>query len=302
MKANKYFTVLLGCFLFSSVILGVIFKKYVFLFFHHSVYLCQQVISSWSLRFPGNLGKAVPLIFLAMLLYLAIKLVMTWIKVLKMKRFLSFSIVHSDMVKKLAEKLELRNKLFVYRNTCPDAFCFGFINPKIYISTGLVGILSEIELEAVVRHEKHHLENKDALTHIFASVTRTLFPFFPVISDISNRYRVQNEIEADEAAIKGMKSSASLVSVLRKLVSFDHKNTFDFGPSLGDWDTLETRIKRLVNHKIERQRSSMANVAISLISLVMLMTLSLSQVSAIEYHDSEGDIIFLCPQIPASFY
>jgi len=286
--------VLIGFFAFSSMMLGSLFRKYVLIFFHQSIYYCQQVIDGLPIRLPNNLGEASLMVFLVMLMYITIKLVATMVKTSKIGRDLSASTVRSPVIKRMAKKLGLQNKLSVYLSDHPSAFCFGFINTKIYVSTGLVNILSEIELEAVMRHERYHLENKDAFTCLFASVVQTMFPFFPVISDVSKRYRILNEVEADRAAIRGMKNSKSLISVLKKLLSHDHKNTFNFAPSLGEWDTLEYRVKKLVNQKVERRRSPVTNIVVSLVSLVVLVGLSLSQVTAFEYHNGGGDAILLC--------
>lgn len=294
MKASRYLIVLIGFFVFSLVMMGSLFRKYVLIFFHQSIYYCQQVVDGLPVRLPNNLGEACLMVFLITLSYITIKLVVTMIKTLKIGRNLSLSTVRSTVVKKTAKKLGLQDKLFVYQSDHHSAFCFGFFNTKIYVSTGLVNILSEIELEAVIRHERYHLENKDALTFLFALVVQTMFPFFPVISDISKRYRILNEVGADEAAIKEMKNSKSLISVLKKLLSYGHKNTFNFGPSLGEWDTLEYRVKKLVNQKIERRRFPITNIIVSFASLVILVGLSLSRINAVEYHDRGGDAVLLC--------
>jgi len=274
--------VLVSFFVFSSIVLGIIFKKYIFLLFHHSVYYCQQIIGALPIRLPGNLGEASLAVLLVMLLYITLKLMVTQIKTLKMKRWLYISTVRSGAIKKLANRLELQNKVFVFQKSYPSAFCFGFRNPKIYLSTELVKILSRSELEAVIRHEKYHLENKDAFIFLFASMAQIMLPFFPLISDISKKYRIQNEIEADRAAIEGMNDSEPIISVLRKLVSHDHKNTFNFGPALGDWDTLELRIKRLLNKKVETIKTPVGSILISVVSWLILSALAFTPVNALD--------------------
>ena len=282
MRNNKYFLVLVSFFVFSSIILGIIFKKYVFLLFHHSVYYCQQVIGALPIRLPGNLGEASLTVLLVMFLYTTLKLVVTQIKTLKMRRWLYLSTVRSGTIKKLANRLELKNKVFVFKKSYPSAFCFGFWKPKIYLSTGLVKILSRSELEAVVRHEKYHLENKDAFVFLLSSMAQILLPFFPLISDISKKYRIQNEMAADEAAVVGMREAKSLVSVLKKLVAYEPKRSLALALSLADWNTLEFRIKRLLNKKIESKKIPVGSILISVISWLILGALAFTPVEALD--------------------
>ena len=92
--------------------------------------------------------------------------------------------------------------------------------PKIYISTGLLSHLTKKELEAVLRHEQYHLENHDTFTMIVASVAHSLFPFFPLVSDLINKYRIDREIRADKFAVSKIGDQYPLVSVLKNFLHF----------------------------------------------------------------------------------
>src|SRR3989344_6388213 len=296
MRTNKYLIVLFSFFIFSSVILCFLLKKYILLLLHHSIYYCQEMVNALPIRLPGNLGKMSVLAFLITAAIITVKLVVTWIRALRIKNHLHPSLVYTDEIKRLIKKLNIQNKMFVSQNDYPSAFCFGFKDPKIYISTGLIQILSVAELEAVFRHEKYHLENKDALMLFFASIIQSLLPFFPIISDISKNYRIQKEIAADDSVIKGMQNPELLISVLGKLVTYEPKNTLAFTPSLADWDTIEIRIKKLVKQKVKYGRISLGNIVLSLVSFVILGVLALAPVNAVEFHDKGKDIMVLCAQ------
>ena len=43
----------------------------------------------------------------------------------------------------------------------------GFVRPKIVLSTGLMSLLNDDELKAVIYHEMYHKENRDPLKNIF---------------------------------------------------------------------------------------------------------------------------------------
>ncbi len=294
MKTNRYIYVLLGFVIFMSFILGTIFRKYTLLLFHHSVYICQGIFNVLPVRLPENLGETGVLVLVIMFLFTVIKLTASWIKNSRTHKHFGTSTVRNDVVEKLGSRLDLHKKILVCQSNHPFAFCFGFINPKIYISTGLVKILSKKELEAVLRHEKYHLSNKDALVGFFATIIQSLFPFFPIIADIAKHYRIQNEIAADRSAIIAMGSSEPLISVLRKIVAYEPLKPFAFTNFLAEWDTLEIRIRRLVNKEVENKSMATGNLLVSLLSLLILSILLISPVRAYEFHAKNEDSLVLC--------
>lgn len=294
MKTNKFIYVLLGFGVFMSFMLGIIFRKYTLLFFHQSVYLCQGIFNALPIRLPENIGETGVLMLMAMFLFLVIKLVATWIKSLRILKRLDISSVRNVTVERLSKKLDLRKKILVCQNDDPLAFCFGFSHPKIYLSTGLIKILTKTEIEAVLRHEKYHLNHKDALVGFFATITQSLFPFFPIITDIFRYVRIQNEIAADKSAVIAMRSSGPLISVLRKIVAYEPIKPFALTVSLAEWDSLEIRIKKLINIEVDNRNMHTGNVLISLFSLLILSAIVLTPVRAVEFHDKNKDFMVLC--------
>lgn len=296
MNPNKYRLFLAGFFIFFSIICGTLFKKYFLVFFHQSVYYCQQIISSLPIRLPVDVGEAGILVLMGLLTYLVLKVGASVIKTRRLKNRLQVFLTGANKINSVISKLDLDNKTLVFQNEYPSAFCLGFRNPKIYVSSGLIKILSVVELEAVLRHEKYHLENKDGLAYWFAAITQTVFPFFPVMTDIVKNYRVENEVAADRAAVNGMKTAAPLASVLSKLIAFEPRNVLAPVPAIADCDTLEIRVRRLVKQKITKSKIPLANILISLSSLTVLGWLMLSPISAFEYHSPDTDAVFLCKQ------
>lgn len=84
----------------------------------------------------------------------------------------------------------------------PQAFCAGYRHPRVYISTAAVALLSPVELDAVLAHERHHAVRRDPLRIALARVlTRSLF-FLPVLRALSDRYSALAEFTADDAAVE----------------------------------------------------------------------------------------------------
>ena len=91
----------------------------------------------------------------------------------------------------------------------PFAFCFGIRSPKIYVSSALISLFTKDEFETILCHEKHHLESRDALTLLVAHMVESLFPFFPLLSDLIMAYRTEREMLADRAATQGVLTKIS---------------------------------------------------------------------------------------------
>ena len=80
-------------------------------------------------------------------------------------------------------------------------FCIGLLRPRIVVSTGLVELLDQAELDAVFAHEASHQRRRDPLRLMVANVAiRGLF-FVPVLPDLARAARLTTEVEADAAAV-----------------------------------------------------------------------------------------------------
>lgn len=194
---------------------------------------------------------------------------------------------------KLINRLGLKGKATLIKSDKQFAFCLGVRTPKIYFSTGLVSQLSIKELEAVLRHEQYHLENRDTFIMIVASVAHSLFPFFPLVSDLIKRYRIEREIEADKFAVTKIGDQSSLISALKKLLAFPTIETVAVA-AIADQDTLEPRIYSLVNKPYVRRQFRIRHLLITLFSSVVLATILVMPVHAKELHHEEHDVMMLC--------
>lgn len=100
----------------------------------------------------------------------------------------------------------------------PFAFVYGWLHPRICVSTGLIGRLSDRELEAVLRHEQWHLVRRDPVRLLLVRMLSAAFLFVPGIRRLSRQYRLATEIAADRHAVNAMGSRRWLLSALMKLV------------------------------------------------------------------------------------
>jgi Zn-dependent protease with chaperone function len=102
----------------------------------------------------------------------------------------------------------------------PEAFCMGYLNPRIYVSTGALQALSPSELEAVVVHERHHVARRDPLKLLFGRAAAEALFFLPPLPRLLRRYSDLAELAADEAAV----AQAGRQPLASALLSFsEHK-------------------------------------------------------------------------------
>jgi hypothetical protein len=91
--------------------------------------------------------------------------------------------------------------VWVIRDPRPHAFCAGFVDPRVYVSTGALEMLDPPGLAAVLAHEQHHALRHDPLRLACGrALTRALF-FIPGHRDLVERQHSLSEISADDAAV-----------------------------------------------------------------------------------------------------
>ncbi len=96
----------------------------------------------------------------------------------------------------------------------PQAFCTGYLRPRVYVSTGTLELLDEAEAGAVLAHEEHHAFRRDPLRMLLVEVLGDALFFLPIMRRLRERYRTLAELAADEAALGAAGEAAPLASAL----------------------------------------------------------------------------------------
>ncbi len=293
MKVNKYLLIFIILFLVLTISVSLLLYKFFPLLIHHTIYYCREMINSLSFQIPDGLGMFIFITISITLLTTAIKLFSTFLHIYRFRKklFDSIPLLHSHAA--LLKKIHLIDKVVMVQNNKPFAFCFGIRSPKIYISTKLVSLVTLSELKTILLHEQYHLEHHDALTLLVANITASLFPFFPLFSDLITSYRTEREILADKAAIKG-NSHKHLISIFKKLLQYEPDYAYSVVPALADPQTLDARIRSLVHGVHYQQTVILKNILISLFSLGIIALFIMTPVNAVELHESGHDAVFLC--------
>ncbi len=150
-------------------------------------------------------------------------------------------------LERLARRLGLKDKVHLLDCKALLCFCAGFISPRIYLSRGIVEKLASEELEALLLHEKHHLKNYDPLRILLGRLMVSALFFLPVLSDILQRYLIEEEIAADRSAIHHQGHNRGIAGVLGKLLP-DESGTVAGVLVASAAGALEYRIDHLTGH------------------------------------------------------
>ena len=98
----------------------------------------------------------------------------------------------------LVHRLGLADKLDLLDDAGTEVLCYGLFRPRIYVTAGLLAALSEDEIEAVLRHERHHLLQRDPLRALlWTALDTTCWWAAPG----GEHAHLQRELAADRAAI-----------------------------------------------------------------------------------------------------
>jgi beta-lactamase regulating signal transducer with metallopeptidase domain len=111
-----------------------------------------------------------------------------------------------------------KEQIWIVQNERPAAMAIGIWNPRIILSTGLLHVLSEDELEAVIHHEMYHMKHADPLKTFILSYFATVMWYVPVLNLLRHNYKIVREVLADTYAIHQMGNSFMLGSALLKLL------------------------------------------------------------------------------------
>ncbi|HZG88445.1 M56 family metallopeptidase [Paenibacillus sp.] len=129
------------------------------------------------------------------------------------------------------------------------ALTMGFLRPKIVLSTGLLQLLRDDELAAVVQHEIHHKQSRDPLKMAFMHGCAAALWYIPILRWSYDQYRTAREILADAYAVRASGSSIGLGSALLKLIRQNQIRTFSFTYASFAETSINARLQQLLDPK-----------------------------------------------------
>ncbi|MEO5951610.1 MAG: M56 family metallopeptidase [Chloroflexia bacterium] len=120
--------------------------------------------------------------------------------------------------RELLIKLHLQGKVDIIYASQHVAFCYGWLRPRICVSTCAMEDLTNAEIEAVLLHEEYHMHHHDPLKSTLCLVLARLFFLLPVVRALQEQYLVSREIEADRYVLSHQAASKPLLGALYKFI------------------------------------------------------------------------------------
>lgn len=147
------------------------------------------------------------------------------------------------LINELAHKLKLAGRIEIVTYAAPEAFCYGLVRPRICLTSGLLAVLTPEEIEAVLRHERHHLRQFDPLRTVFWTVLSGAFWW---LEDRAEHAHLLRELAADRAVIVEQ-GRTSLASALLKLLTVPRAGNLPFMEiAVSGLSVTDARIDQLV--------------------------------------------------------
>lgn len=155
----------------------------------------------------------------------------------------------------------------------PHAFSLGFWRSRIWLTAGLVNLLTVEELAAVLDHEAYHCRQRDPLRLLISRALKSAFFFLPLMADLAGAAELQQEMAADQAAIQQAGDNLPLLCALQKLLTQAAANPFP-GAAYSPFNVTEARLRRLLASPqvVERWRIRLLKWAANVSVIAFLST------------------------------
>jgi Zn-dependent protease with chaperone function len=166
-----------------------------------------------------------------------------------------------------AARAGLEGRVTVVDDDEAFSFVYGVRRPRVVVSRGMLGALSQPELAAVLEHERYHVAQLDPLRAALAQALCAGFFFLPVLAALAARYMTARELAADERAAASHGAGA-LAGALLKSASAQARGPTSGTVPLAAPATLEARVLRLEGANEPRlSRPSLSELGLSLVGV-----------------------------------
>jgi Zn-dependent protease with chaperone function len=125
------------------------------------------------------------------------------------------------------------------------AFCYGLLAPRIGVTAGLLSLLNDAELLAVLAHEQEHLRRRDPLRYLLIDTLAAMAAVVPIAGVLRARVETRIEVAADQAALRAAPRPA-LAGALLAVLSAPSPAV----PGLAGLSATEARIAHLAGQSV----------------------------------------------------
>ena len=186
----------------------------------------------------------------------------------------------------IGDELGLAGRLTFLLTPEPMACCYGLLRPRIAITAGLLDRLDDLELAAVLAHERHHLRRHDPLRLLVLDALAAATCLLPAAATMRQRWEAQIELAADRAAFAVAPRGALAGALLAVLASGAAG-----APGVAGFSVTEARITHLAGG------TALPPIPLPAV-LGSLGLIAVAVLGAIVLGGSADQVTMLCPFCP----
>ncbi|MHB0869473.1 MAG: M56 family metallopeptidase [Chloroflexota bacterium] len=147
---------------------------------------------------------------------------------------------------RLAGGLGIQGRLTYVLDPAPYAFCYGFLSPRICVSSGMARTLTRRELRAVLLHESVHLRQRDPLKVLLSRMVAGALFLLPAAAQMRDRYLLHKELSADAEVMDRLSPRTLAGAILKIYRSSNQRPVADLAAAaVGPFNVMGERIRHL---------------------------------------------------------
>lgn len=160
-----------------------------------------------------------------------------------------------QLLRSLSQKMGLLTPdIALYRSNQPYAATLFWRKPVLLLSSWMIEVLDEEQLEAVIAHELAHIKRQDNLMISIGGILKEVLFFLPTIQKTWQKFLMDLETAADDVAVLVTGRPTALASAIVRVHQEQPQMEFSYGISYftPDYQQIEKRVERLLSNDVER--------------------------------------------------
>lgn len=179
----------------------------------------------------------------------------------------------------------------------PLVMTTGWIHPRVYVSTGMVRLLTAVELRSVLYHESYHCARRDHLRLWVVQIFQRILWFVPGVRAVARHIQSLIELSADEYAIRMIGDDRPIGTALVKAIRYQGRASVP--PGVAAFSLIDDRIDRMLNRELVPRTRAVFLVPIFILCVIsgsLLITSSMLAAPQVVIDDRGSSTQSVCPQ------
>lgn len=179
----------------------------------------------------------------------------------------------------------------------PFVMTTGWMHPRVYVSSGMVRLLSAVELRSVLYHESYHCARRDHLRLWVVQIFQRILWFVPGIRTAARHIQSLIELSADEHAIHMVGDDGPIGTALVKAIKYQGRAPVPSG--VAAFSLIDDRIDRMLNREMIPHTRATFLVPIFIVFVIcgsLLVTTSMLAAPQVVIDERGSSPQGVCPQ------